>query len=126
MAAPSPSILMRRVIDLSAAELLDLVRSALTERSRPSETPIVAGAPTDPLTVAQACALAQCSPKTIRRACADGRLEGAVKPPGLDGWRIPLASLEAWLKRGRAPTRPVELDNDAQAEQIAARIQRRG
>jgi excisionase family DNA binding protein len=100
------------------------VRRAVAEL-RALEAPSEPAGASGPLTVEQACTVAQCSPKTLWRACRSGAIEGATKPPGLDGWRIPREALQAWLGRGKVrPARPPEVH--AEADRIAARIGRRG
>ncbi len=118
-----------RVAVVTPEELEALVRNAVRAEVAAlsdAKVPATTQVPDGPLTVEQACAVAQCSPKTLQRACRSGLLQGACKPPGLDGWRIPRTALDAWMQRGRrAPPTPA-LDKETQAEKITARLQRRG
>jgi len=118
-----------RVVVLTPEELEALVRSVVRSEIatlRAADGRAAAAAPDGPLTVEQACAMAQCSSKTLQRACRSGALQGACKPPGLDGWRIPRAALDAWMRRGKTGTNVAVLDRESQAEKIADRLQQRG
>ena len=117
-----------RVAVLAPEELEALVAGAVRRavaELKAEEGPRESAGASGPLTVEQACGIAQCSSKTLRRACRSGAIEGAAKPPGLDGWRIPREALQAWLARGKVrPARPPEVH--AEADRIVARIGRRG
>jgi hypothetical protein len=73
------------------------------------------------LTTADSAREANCSEKTIRKACAAGALL-ASKPRGMSEWRIRVGDLRNWVAGGcvTAPTRTP--DPEAEGQRVAARM----
>jgi hypothetical protein len=107
-------------------EELELLVERAVERAVARLQPSPSANDEAPLTTTQACEIAQCSEKSLRRACKNGLITGATKPPGLDGWRIPSDGLRAWIARSKpshAPETPI--DPHAEADRLFARASRR-
>jgi hypothetical protein len=92
----------------------ELARTAPVQRLLPTDAD-------EMVTTADAAGVANCSDKTIRRACAAGALP-ASKPKGMSEWRIRVGDLRIWVAGGRMTTPAGQSDPEVEGQRAAGRM----